>query len=86
MKGFSGNNNKKKIHLPCRRPWFDPCSRKIPHAAEQISPCVTISKPVLCNKRSRCYEKSACRDSRKPACSNKDPAQPEINKSFFFNG
>ena len=29
-------------------------------------------EPMLCNKRSHCNEK--------PACSNKDPMQPKINK------
>ena len=31
----------------CRRHEFEPCSRKIPHAAEQLSPCTTAPGPVL---------------------------------------
>ena len=83
MKDFSGLKKKKNAPANCRRHWFDPCSRKILHAAEQISPCVTTAEPVLCNKRSHCNEKSAYRNSRKPSCSNKDLAQPKINKIFF---
>ena len=28
-------------------PWFNPCSRKIPHAVEQLSLCATATEPVL---------------------------------------
>ena len=31
----------------CRRHRFDPLSRKIPHATEQLSPCTTTTEPVL---------------------------------------
>ena len=31
----------------CRIQGFDLCSGKIPHAAEQLSPCATTTKPVL---------------------------------------
>ena len=31
-------------NLPAR---FEPWSRKIPHAAEQLSPCTTATEPVL---------------------------------------
>ena len=46
---------KKKWGLPwwlsgkesaCRRPGFDPWSRKIPRAAEQLSPCSTSTEPA----------------------------------------
>ena len=33
----------------CRRHGFDPWSGKIPHAAEQLSLCATITEPVCCN-------------------------------------
>ena len=43
-----------------------------------------LLKPVhlelmLCNKSSRC-SRSLCTPQAMPACSNKDPAQPKINK------
>ena len=31
----------------CRRRGFNPWSRKIPHALEQLSPCTTATEPVL---------------------------------------
>ena len=31
----------------CKRLGFDPLSRKIPHTAEQLSPCATTTEPVL---------------------------------------
>ena len=46
-------------------------------------------EPVLCNKRSHCNVKPTHRNEEqpplaatreKPACSNKDPTQPKINK------
>ena len=36
-----------RIHLPSRGPGFEPWSGKIPHAAEQLSPCATTTEPVL---------------------------------------
>ena len=32
-----------------RRPGFDPWSGKIPHASEQLSPCTSTIKSVLCS-------------------------------------
>ena len=37
------------------------------------------SELMLCNKRSHC-NRSLCTTLAMPACSNKDPAQPKINK------
>ena len=31
----------------CRRHWFDPWSRSIPYAMEQLGPCATTSEPRL---------------------------------------
>ena len=50
-----------RIHLPMGY-GFDPCSRKIPHVAEQLSPCATVIEagvlePILPNKRSHCNKK-----------------------------
>ena len=36
-----------RIHLPSRGDGFDPRSGKIPHVAEQPSPCTTTFEPVL---------------------------------------
>ena len=45
--------------LQCRGHQFNPRSRKIPHAAEQLSPCTATAEalePMLCNKRSHLNE------------------------------
>lgn len=36
-----------KFCLPKWGHGFNPCSRKIPHAAGQLSPCATTNEPVL---------------------------------------
>ena len=36
-----------RIRLPMQGTVFEPWSGKIPHAAEQLSPCATTTKPVL---------------------------------------
>ena len=36
-----------RIHLPMQGHGFEPWSRKIPHAAEQLSPCATTTEPAL---------------------------------------
>ena len=40
--------------------WFNHWSRKISHAAEQLSPSTTTTEPALCSKRSHHNEKEAC--------------------------
>ena len=50
---------------------FKPWSGKIPHAAEQLSPCATTTEParlepVLHNKRSHCNEKPAHHNEGQP--------------------
>ena len=45
----------------CRGHGFGPWSRKIPRAAEQLSPCATTAEPVLWSPRATTTE---------PACSN----------------
>ena len=37
----------KESTYQCRKLRFDPWSRKIPHASEQLSPCSTTTEPVL---------------------------------------
>ena len=41
-------SGKKKFACHCRRHGFDPWSRKIPQAMEQLSLCTTTTRPVLC--------------------------------------
>ena len=36
-----------RISRPMQVTWFNSWSEKIPHAAEQLSPCATTTKPVL---------------------------------------
>ena len=36
-----------RIACQCRGHEFEPWSRKIPYAAEQLSPCTTTTEPVL---------------------------------------
>ena len=43
----------------CREHGFNPWSRKIPHAVEQLSPCATTAEPECHNKRNHCNEKPA---------------------------
>ena len=64
MGGFPGGPVVKKLPAMLETHQFDPQSGKIPHAAEQPSPCTTTTeactlKPVLCNKRSHLDEKLA---------------------------
>ena len=67
------NSNHKKAGLPwwfsdwestcqCKGHGFNSWSRKIPHDMQQLSPCATITEPVLHNKRSH--------HNKKPAHSN----------------
>ena len=35
-----------RIHCQCRWHGFSPWSRKIPHAVEQLSPCITANEPT----------------------------------------
>ena len=40
----------------CRGHGFEPWSRRIPHAAEQLSPCATATEPVLWSPRATTTE------------------------------
>ena len=72
-----------RICLPMQGHGFDPCSWKIPHAAEQLS--LLALEPMFSNKRSHCSEKPAyCSEvallattREKSAHSNEEPAQPQ---------
>ena len=47
FQGFPWWVSGKESACQCRRHGFDPWSRKIPHALEQLSPCATATEPVL---------------------------------------
>ena len=44
----------------CRGQRFDPWSRNIPHAKEQLSPCATTDEPVLWSPRAAANEPVCC--------------------------
>ena len=44
----------------CRRHGFDPRSGKISHAAKQLSPCATTTKPVLWSLGAATIEPQCC--------------------------
>ena len=46
-KGFPSWSSGRESACQCRGHGFDPWSGKIPHAAEQLSPCTTTTEPVL---------------------------------------
>ena len=45
--GFPGGAVVKNLPANAGGHGFDPWSGKIPHAAEQLSPCATATEPVL---------------------------------------
>ena len=45
--GFPGGTVVKNPPAKCRGHGFEPWSGKIPHAAEQLSPCATTTEPEL---------------------------------------
>ena len=47
MMGLSWWLSGKESICQCKKHGFDPCSRKIPHAVKQLSPCTTTIQPVL---------------------------------------
>ena len=49
---------------------FNPWSRKIPHAIEQLGPSTTTTEPT-------------CHNQRTSKHTDEDPVQPKINKNFF---
>ena len=36
-----------RIHLQCKRHWFDAWPGKIPRATEELNPCATATEPAL---------------------------------------
>ena len=38
-----------RIHLAMWGRWFNPCCRKTPHAAEQLSLCAMTAEPACCS-------------------------------------
>ena len=70
----------------CRRHRLDPWSGKIPHATEQLNPCVTIIEPKLCDKRSHGSKKPTqhnCTCNQSKACAaTKTQLSQQIIKCF----
>ena len=75
----------KESACQCRKQKFDPCSRKTPHTAEQLSPCSTKREagaqhitpgelPLL----------ASTPGFNKSLCSNEDPARSKINKILYI--
>ena len=61
----------KTLSFHCQGPGLEPWSGKIPHAAEQLSPCATTTEPaflepVLRNKRSHCNGKPTHHNEEEP--------------------
>ena len=50
----------KEFACQCRRHRFHPWSGKIPHAAKQLNPCITTTKPVLQSLGAAIREPTCC--------------------------
>ena len=59
-----------RIRLPMQGHGFEPWSGKIPHAAEQLSPCATTTEPALQSPRATTTE---ARTPRAPAPQQEKP-------------
>ena len=58
----------KESACQCRGHGFDPWPRKIPHAAEQLSPCTTTTEPVVYSQEATTTE---------PTCPNYQACAPQ---------
>ena len=65
-------HNGEEFSCQCRGHGFEPWSGKIPHAAEQLSPCATTTEPVLYSLRATTTE---ARAPRAPAPQQEKPLQ-----------
>ena len=80
-----------RIHLPMQRTWFDPWSRKIPHAMEQLSLQTATTEPHKPSAPALQWEgrtpqlraAPTCCIKRKPMHSNKDMVYSSINQSIL---
>ena len=73
----------------CRGHRFSPWFRKIPLAAEQLSPCTTTTEARMTQSprsatRGHHNEKPACHNQRKPTHSNKDPVHPKLRNFLKY--
>ena len=86
----------KESSCQCRRHVFDPWSRKIPHAVEQLSPWATTTEPVLWSPEAVTTEAcmpyrpgSAIREAtamKSPCTAMKSrPCSPQVEKSLPSN-
>ena len=69
--------------MQCRGQRFEPWSRKIPHAAEQLSPCATTTQTALYSQNSA-SEEPPQREGRTPqqrgAAAHPNQTKPECSK------
>jgi len=70
---------------------FNPWSRKIPHAIEQISPCTTTTEPMCRNYRSRraletmLHNKRSHHSEKPTHCNEEQPLLAQLEKSLRSN-
>ena len=64
--GFPGGASGKASTCQCSGHGFDPLSRKIPRATEQLNPCATATKPELQSLCSTAREATAMRNPSTP--------------------
>ena len=74
IKGLPWWHSGEESICQCRGHMFDPWSRKIPHAVEQLSPCATTTEPVLWSQQATTTE-AACLEpvlrSKRSHCNEK---------------
>ena len=74
----------KESTCQCRRHGFNPWSRKIPAASEQLSPCATTTKPVLQSWRATTTDAyvawSLCSPTREKPGKQRRPSTAKNNK------
>ena len=88
MAGFPGGSVGKESACQCRRRVFNPWSGKIPHAAEQPSPCATTaepgdqnSEPMCCDYKSLSITREATAIRRPRIAATSKPCSPQLRKS-----
>ena len=69
----------KKSACQCKRYGFDPWSRKIPHAVEQVSPCATTTE--LCS-RARALRQENLLRREAYAQLGRSPLLPQLQKAL----
>ena len=70
-----------KSSSQCRGHRFNPWSRKIPHAAEQISPCATATEPTHPRAHASKQEKPPQWEAQAPQLAS-SPYLPQLEKNL----